>query len=492
MGFFKDNELERLSHNKSNSNDIVERATSNIDVISVAPSVNGGYIKIPEMNRSANYLNKGAYQHLQFLYLESVGASFDILSKLYRDNSWSNLAINTLTSIVTASKPLFKIKNSNGKKIEKARQYQTLFNHPNKNENRYQFIAKIVMSLAKFGNSYVFVQRKRGVGLVPNALFHIPTELIRVMPYINSVTKEMEFAYIQVNKITQNAERVFFDNEIIHFKMPNDESPVYGLAPAVPLFRDFTFDFEGKNWINSWFQNVFSAGLILKMENSSKEVVKRNRQMLKEKYEGARKAGKSMILEGDTGLVYDGNKIKDMDFVRLKSVARDDIMNVYGLGLSIANLRSDRGNSNAEVIDSEEKATLRNSVLKYQNIIQEEINHKFFYQMMNESDDIYFSFGANGTFTSKNAIELVKASSQYAGSTINENKEMLGQDTNDDPKLSKYLNEPLVATNNGVLSLPVLFNSFENGGQQNPDTTVTNAKQPTLKVNPEHKNVKIG
>ena len=350
MGFFKDNELERLSHNKSNSNDIVERATSNIDVISVAPSVNGGYIKIPEMNRSANYLNKGAYQHLQFLYLESVGASFDILSKLYRDNSWSNLAINTLTSIVTASKPLFKIKNSNGKKIEKARQYQTLFNHPNKNENRYQFIAKIVMSLAKFGNSYVFVQRKRGVGLVPNALFHIPTELIRVMPYINSVTKEMEFAYIQVNKITQNAERVFFDNEIIHFKMPNDESPVYGLAPAVPLFRDFTFDFEGKNWINSWFQNVFSAGLILKMENSSKEVVKRNRQMLKEKYEGARKAGKSMILEGDTGLVYDGNKIKDMDFVRLKSVARDDIMNVYGLGLSIANLRSDRGNSNAEVI----------------------------------------------------------------------------------------------------------------------------------------------
>jgi len=467
--------------------DEIERVAPTIDIISHNPSFSSSIVRLPELNRDKKELNNNSYQHLLYVYQESIGASFGIISKLYKDNNWCFLSVNTITTNVSATMPLFKIKNSNGKKIAKTKEYKALFKYPNRNENSYQLISKTAMALAKFGNAYWFIQKKRGSGYVPNAIFHIPTELMRVMPYINASTKETEFAYIQINKYTQNAERVYLDNEIIHFKLPNDESPIYGFAPPVPLFRDYSFDMNGKNWLNSWFENTFSSGLVLKMENSSKEVVKRNRAELKEKYDGARNAGKTMLLEGDMNVVYDGNKIKDMDFSKLKTISRDDIINTYGLGLSIAGIRSDRGNANAEVIESEDKATLRNTVLRYQKVIAEEINHKFFHYIMQE-DDIEFSFGANSTFTSKNSIELVKASSQFAGTTINENRETLGYSSNDEQEMDEYYNTPLVATNNGVLPLKTLFNNFNSTDGQGVDTMV---EQPTLKVNPEAKTIKV-
>lgn len=485
MGYFTERQLNSLKNDEFEEE--VERNMTNVDIISNSPAYSSGIMRLPELNRNKDTLNQNSYSHLLYVYQESVGASFGILKRLYKDNNWCYLAVNTIATTVSSTMPLFKIKNSNGKKIGRANEFRKLFKSPNRNENTYQLINKTVMSLAKFGNAFWFIQKKRGRGYVPNAIHHIPTELIRVMPYINASTKETEFAYIQINKYTQNAERVYLDDEMIHFKLPNDESPIYGLAPAVPIFKDFSFDLNAKNWINNWFEDTFSAGIILKVENSSKEVVKRNRSELKEKYSGARNAGKTMILEGDANIVYDGNKLKDMDFSKLKTISRDDIINTYGVALSVAGLRSDRGNSNAEVIDSEEKATLRNTVLRYQNVIKQEINHKFFHYIM-EEDDIEFDFGTNSTFTSKNAIELVKASSQFAGTTINENRETLGYSSNDEQEMIEYYSTPLVATNNGVLPLQTLFDNFKNGGNQAPDTIV---EQPSLKVNPDKKSIKI-
>lgn len=469
-----------------NEQEIVSRGDKypSFDVISEQPIVANDYNQVTKIKKTQSGISANSKRHVENLF-DNVGASYYILHKLYKENSWIYLASNTIASASASCNPLFKIKSQSDKK-NIVGDLSDLLQFPNFNETGYNLFYKTYLALAKYGNAFWQVIKKKNGQL--HSIHFIPTHQMRAIPFINEQTNNLEFYYCQMHEYTQNVQRVFFEEDIIHFKLPNDDSIVNGLSPQVPLFKDVTFDLEAKKWINSWFQKTFTGGMILEMKNSTKEVVKRNRQEIREKFEGSENAGRTLILEGDMSLVYDGNKVRDFNLSTMKQISRDDILTAYGVPLSIAGVRSDIGQGNAEVISSEEQAFARNTLSKYQSVVFNTLNLKLFRRIM-KNNDLSITHGANTTFSLKNASDIVKTASQYCGTTLNENRETLGLPTVEtsfgDTKVEQF-NKPLVATNNSIVPLPDLFDSFANQ-QLNPKTPI----DKTVSINADKPNIEL-
>lgn len=382
--------------------------------------------------------------------LDSIASSFYILDKLYKENNWVALANNIIASVATNTKPPFRIvaEGNNKRYVKKITE---LFTYPNLNESGYELFHKTYSSLATFGNAYWQIVKNR-MGDI-HSLYSIPTASIRPYPFINEETDLLEFAYLQLDNYGNNIERVFFQEEIIHFKMPNNSSIIYGLSPVIPVFKELTFDIETKKWLNAYFQNAFTGGMIFEMRNGNKDQVRRNRTELKEKFEGSSNAGKNLILEGEMKVVWDGNKAGNgFPIVDLKGISRDNILPSLGVPLSIAGVRSDAGQANTEVISAEDQTFLR-TIQNYHNVVFPTINLKLFRNSSIKNMDVKIMAGSNTTFSQARATQIVDSASKF-GATVNEIREMLGLAPLDNDRFGNSL---IVTTNNGILPLDVIL-----------------------------------
>lgn len=433
--------------------------------------------------------NQGSLYFLSnSLFNDNCGASHQVLEQVYRKNQWANLAVDVIANTCSATNPLFKIKANNDKKKTKAQNLNELLKYPNKIDTAYTLFNKTYKSLANFGNAYWQVIKNKAGGL--HSVYFIPSSCMRAVPFLNEATNNIEIAYYQFDLVKQDLKRVFFMDEIVHFKLPNHISELYGYANLVPIFDDIMFDQTAKKWLNRWFSQSFSGGTILKLNNMNKDVAQRNRAELEEKYQGADNAGRVMLLEGDFDILSDGNRIKDMDFSVLKNISKEDIMNSMKIPLSIAAIRSGSGNGNAEVIKSEVDSFVRNTLSYYQNVVESTINLHLLRGIMRDYD-LSFHVGSNTNFPSSNAIDYVKAASQYAGNSVNDNRELMRLPSKEEILVSdgnKYLDTPIVSTNNGLAPLDVVFDSFEKNLEQaltpnsnslavNPDKGTVEAKK---------------
>jgi HK97 family phage portal protein len=460
---FNEDELNSVNDGRENNKlqEVISRESKypSFTTVNTKPIYAQNSHEIRVANRNQEDIKTSQFYQSEMMFSDAVGASFYILKRLYKENSWVNLAVDVSAFCASSSMPLFKIKSKSGKK-NIVSDLTDLFNYPNRNEYGWSLVNKTFKSLKKYGNSFWQVIRSRDGSI--HSIYFLPTEYIRAIPFINKETNILEYCYVQLNYYQQRVDRVFFQDEVVHFKMPNDDGITYGMSEVVPLFKEITFDLEAKNWINSWFQKTFSGGMIFEMKNANKDVVKRNRAEMREKFEGSDNAGRNLILEGEMELVYDGNKAKDFDLRFLKEISRDDILTCLKVPLSVCAVRSNNGTANLEVINAESDAMLRNNVQVLQRILIETINLQIFRGIL-ENRDIEMKAGTNGSFSNKNASNIVQSASKFAGTTINENRTILGLPTVEDDVEDSNFNKPLVSTNNSIVPLNDLFNSLENG-----------------------------
>lgn len=383
-------------------------------------------------------------------FITNITSSYHILERLYRENNWVALACNIIASVATNTKPAFRIiGEGNSKRYVKS--MTELLTFPNLNESGYELFHKTYSSLAVFGNAYWQVVRTKAGDY--HSIYSIPTPTIRPYPFINEETDLLEFAYLQLDNYGENVERVFFQEEIIHFKMPNNNGITYGFSQVVPVFKELAFDIETKKWLTAYFQNAFTGGMIFEMRNGNKDQVRRNRTELKEKFEGSSNAGKNLILEGEMKVVWDGNKAGNgFPIVELKNGSRDNILPSLGVPLSIAGVRSDAGQANAEVISAEDQTFLR-TIQNYHNIVFPTINLKLFRNETYKKYDLKIVAGSNTTFSQTRATQIVESAAKF-GATVNEIREMLGLAPLENDKFGNSL---IATTNNGILPLEVIL-----------------------------------
>jgi len=481
---FDERMLEELRNEVTSNIETVSRsgAYPSFDIISEKPAFAEGSRYIPDSSKADLSKKAPVSQQFDQICYDHVGASFWILKKLSTDNPYVKHASHIIASSCASTVPLFQISHKNNKKEKLVNDLTDLLSYPNMNEFGYSIIYKTVKSLANYGNAFWQVIKKLNGDI--HSIYFLPANTLRVIPFINTENGQLEFCYTQTNIMTNKIDRVYFQEEIIHFKQPNPDSILYGVSEMVALFKDISFDEEAKNYIISWFQESFTGGQIFKMANSSKDVVKRNRQEMQEKYTGTSNAGRVMVLEGDMALVYDGNKVRDIDFSGLKSISRDTIYTCYGVPLSVAGVRAKEGSGNAEVISSEEQAFIRNTLNHYLKIIYDTINLKLFRFIM-QTRDLTIKSGVTGMFNNKNSQNTVANASKYCGTSVNENRELVGLPPIQDPENSDYFDKPIIATNNGIAPFITVFDQLSNNIQASPETLLKGQVTPTVNISQE-------
>ena len=484
---FDENELNTLE-NELKIEEEIKRSGKYPDYEQIKPSFSAIAHNLPVTERENITGTSDPYlTNLNRTTYDTIGASFYTLRLLYEKSNWVKFSNVVISQMLLSAKPLYRIK-SESDKVNSVKDIDELLKYPNKNTTRHELFTNTIHSLTCTGNAYWQVIKKRN-GKV-HSIHYIVPDSIRVVPFVNKKDGQIDYAYLHINMLQNTIDRVYFSDEIIHFKLPNPFNELYGLTELSGLLLDCTFDLEAKKYISSWFQQSFMGGMIFEMKNSNKDAVRRNRQEMREKFEGSKNAGRTLVLEGDMTLVSDGNKMRDIDFTKLKQVSRDDIFNTFGIPLSQAGIRSDSGNGNEAIINAEIISALRNIVYRYRDIIYERINLSLFRNILKDPD-LTIEAGTDGTFSLANASNIVSSASKYAGTTINENREIMGLPVIDNKEDSKYYDKPLVSTNNGILPLPTLFNNFENSSQMGANTNAGVIKQPSLKVSTEQSKIKV-
>jgi hypothetical protein len=252
----------------------------------------------------------------------------------------------------------------------------------------------------------------------------------------------LHFAYVQQGVVEP---RVFLEDELIHFKVSNSKSFIYGKPLFLPQLIEIAANIQANRSIATWFEQGFTGGAIFKME-ADPDVAQRNRDYIKEYFSRPENFGRTMLLEGSMDLIRDGNKFDGFDFSKLSDTNRDNIIIGAGIPLSQAGVRSAAGNANAEIVAAEEKAFIRNTVDMYHKLVYEKLNARLFRQILGWKD-VVIQPGVPVKFSMTDAIETVRALAEIA-ITPNEARDLLSVQRVPDEKAG---NTYITATNNGMI-----------------------------------------
>jgi HK97 family phage portal protein len=378
----------------------------------------------------------------------------DIFTILQNENPWVDLAIRTIAAGCSATVPLFNIKG-NKKQMKKIEHYKKKLMQPNPHTTGYELFYQTYADLATYGNAFWQVIKDRKGEL--HSLYRIPPANVLVKAKVGSDGNIfLEYEIINPTK------RVLSEKEVIQFKLPNPDSFLYGKPLFYPNFNNITIDENVSTWVKTFFEKAYSGGAIFKME-ADPDTADRNRQWLKEEYTKPENAGKPLLLEGEVDLISDGSKFKDLDYAKFKSIAREEIMQHAGVPLSVAGIRSDNGQANVEVINSESEAFVRNTLDVYHNIVFNRLEQYLFNTIFDDWG-ITISQGANRRFINRTAIDLINNAATVA-LKINEQREFLEL-----PQIDEEFggNIYVVKTNNGVMPAADIMGLDLNNGNKVP------------------------
>lgn len=227
---------------------------------------------------------------------------------------------------------------ADGKKIQLTEHpLLTLMDRPNPMMGRSQFFEAIVAYLTIAGNSYI-ESAGPTINGAPTELWPMRPDLIKIVP--------SKLGYPQQYVFTANGVAKTFDCDffrgiqpVLHLKTFNPLDIWYGLSPMESALLNIDQMNAANKWNLALMQNSASPSGVLAVESTdanptgslSDETFRRLKEEFASSYQGARNAGKPMLLEG--GLKWQAISLspKELEWLQGKEVTVKDICNVFGV-----------------------------------------------------------------------------------------------------------------------------------------------------------------
>ncbi len=222
-------------------------------------------------------------------------------------------------------------------------------------------------------------------GKTPQEMWLVRPDWMKIVPDKNDIIKE--YVYHPGGTFT---DKVIIPKEnVIHFKYFNPLNPYRGKgsvqAAALPLD---THNFA-QEWNRNYFFNSAMPGLVFTAEKKlSSKVVTKFMEQWQASHGGRSKSSKIAFLGGGMKMEKATVGAKEMDFVELQRVMRDDILAVFKVPKSILGLTEDVNKANAEATNKafmERVITPR--MIKFVGALNE-----FLLPMYPDSANLFFDF----------------------------------------------------------------------------------------------------
>jgi len=261
--------------------------------------------------------------------------SYSMLEQIYKKESWVRAAIDVIVRTATSNGwRLVSIEDRiDSKEAVLSKELslnsqvgalKDLLEEPNADDTFSDIVAEIITDLHIYGDAYVEVVRDRVTDL-PVALYNVYCPSMRIK--VDEHGKIL--GYVQVFDWQIVAE--FEVNQIVHFRLINPGSEVYGLSPLESLIIPIETDLYAQAYNKNFFKNDATPRLHVDLGNCTLPQLKRMREYWRTVYKGGGKSHKTIITEGGAKITPIGTPPKDMEFLNQRKFNRDEILAVLGV-----------------------------------------------------------------------------------------------------------------------------------------------------------------
>lgn len=339
-------------------------------------SIDKALVTVPAPRRSGSIFIVGAGTEQEFRVNPSKRERHLVYYEMYRQHPTVRAGIEKIAKTAAANGYRFIPSEPDQEAAKERVKFLKLFFRLS---NANQLLRLTYRDLLVFGEAY---------WLIVGAKERKPVKALRLHPmYMDARVKSGQFLGWRYGPIFETDQAIEYKTEeILHFKLDDPNSDIYGLSPLDALQHTVATDLFAMRFNKKFFENSASSGLILSMKNSTKEEVDRNREWLDQNYTGTDNAWKTMVLEGDIDVKDRAGKLNEMQFIEGRKFNRQEILSALDIDPSKLGITEDSNRSTSKEADN----TFRQeTVSPLQGVIEEEINNSFILGLLGW-DDVLF------------------------------------------------------------------------------------------------------
>ncbi|HUF56375.1 MAG TPA: phage portal protein [Thermohalobaculum sp.] len=233
---------------------------------------------------------------------------------------------------------------------------------PNQGQDGRSFLESVYGHLQLAGNAYVEGTGRDSRGL-PRELHALRPDRMAVVPGPDGWPQAYEYA------VGQRKHRFHVTPEfapVLHLKAFHPQNDHYGMSPLEAAAQSIDLHNAASRWIKALLDNAArpSGAIVFSGENGggrmNEEQYQRLASELEENHQGARNAGRPMLLEGGLDWKPMGYSPQDMDFLETRAAAAREIALAFGVPPLLLGLPGDNTYANYQEAN---RAFYRQSVL---------------------------------------------------------------------------------------------------------------------------------
>jgi len=209
-----------------------------------------------------------------------------------------------------------------------------LMNNPNEFWSRQSFTSRYISELLLTGNSLI-------VKIRPN---QIPVELFTLRPQnIAPIPSRADYISGYEVKNQEGKKYTVSAGDVIHLQFVDPADIYWGLSPIRAAARIIDVENDSQSWQKASLQNMMvPAGIFRYNHPISLEQFQKEKNFLKEEYQGALQARKPLLLGSQQGPGPEFQQLAlspvDVDFIETRKLSREEICAIYGMPLPVAGI----------------------------------------------------------------------------------------------------------------------------------------------------------
>jgi HK97 family phage portal protein len=192
------------------------------------------------------------------------------------------------------------------------------------------------------GNAYWYLER--GTLGIPSAIWPLMSQWVRIIP------DEKQFVSGYLYGKTTAQQKAYAAEEVLHFLYPNPKDYFYGLSPLEAVVGDVDLATAQMEHEQALYDNQARPDFILKVNSTMpEESRKRLYSEWLQAFQGRKKQGKPVILQGDMDITTIGFSPRDTGLLASAKFSREKIANAFGIPLTMLENSQSRAEAEAQL-----------------------------------------------------------------------------------------------------------------------------------------------
>lgn len=293
----------------------------------------------------------------------------DILStNRFQASVWAYRSILKIAENIASVELLIVQEKGNEEAPVRDRKILNLFDRPNPDYSFREMLKRTAMLLDTWGEAFWYLERKN--------IAQVPTSMRLLHPrHMRAVTNEKGDLLYWVYREKEKLEPF----ELVHFKHYNPiaENNIRGLSPLDVVMLSIEQDFLSSLFNRNFFeQGAVLSGYIKVPETLSDAQFRRLRQQFEDRHAGVSKAHRIAVLEG--GMDFKESQItqRDMQFVDMKKITREEIFTAFGTNPVVLGIYEDV--KSYEGIKTAHKTFWQETIIPRLKLMEDTLYHSLF------------------------------------------------------------------------------------------------------------------